>query len=187
VGRGALAGPVVAAAVVLPPDSKLLGVNDSKTVEEEQREALFETIVAQAVAVGIGLSHAAVIDRINVLNASLAAMTRAVGNLGIVPKMVLVDGRDAIESPLIDGRPPVVPVIGGDSKSLAIAAASIVAKVTRDRLMRKLHQRHPEYNFLSNKGYGTKEHIEAISRHGALPEHRKSYRLNWLEKEPSLF
>ncbi len=181
-GRGALAGPVVAAAVVLPPESDLYGVNDSKRLTEAQREALFPRIVKSALAVGIGVGKPELIDSRNILNATLAMMARAIENLRMEPAVVLVDGRDRVES-----RFRIIPVIGGDRKSLAVAAASIVAKVTRDRLMRRLHGRYPVYNFLENKGYGTPEHLEAIERHGMIPEHRKSYRLKTIEKTLRLF
>ncbi len=181
-GRGALAGPVVAAAVILPPDSGLFGVNDSKRLTEMRRESLFSSIVETAISVGIGVGQPALIDSENILNATLIAMARAVGNLGRIPALVLVDGRDGI-----DCLTGVVPVIGGDHKSLSIAAASVVAKVTRDRLMRKLHRRYPVYNFENNKGYGTREHLEAIERHGTTPVHRQSYRLKTVEKTLSLF
>jgi len=181
-GRGALAGPVVAAAVILPRDSGLVGVNDSKRVSESQREALFPEIVKTALAVGIGIGNPRLIDSRNILNATLTAMARAIGCLRITPSIVLVDGRDRVECEV-----PVIPVIGGDRRSLSIAAASIVAKVTRDRLMRRLHARYPAYNFLENKGYGTREHLEAISRHGMIPDHRKSYRLKTVEKTERLF
>jgi ribonuclease HII len=181
-GRGALAGPVVAGAVILPRDSGLVGVNDSKRLTEAKRESLFASVVENAIAVGIGISQPGLIDSKNILNATLIAMSRAVANLGITPAVVLVDGRDCIECP---GK--VVPVIGGDGKSLSVAAASIVAKVARDRLMRKLHRRHPAYNFENNKGYGTQEHLDAIGRYGRTPVHRQSYRLKTVEKSPSLF
>lgn len=181
-GRGALAGPVVAAAVVLPRESGLVGVNDSKRVSETQREALFPKIVKSALSVGIGIGNPELIDSRNILNATLTAMARAISNLRVLPSIILVDGRDRVES-----RIPVVPIVGGDRRSLAIAAASIVAKVTRDRLMRRLHARYPVYNFLDNKGYGTREHLDAISRHGTIPDHRKSYRLKTVEKTLRLF
>ncbi len=182
VGRGALAGPVVAAAVILPPDSGLVGVDDSKRLTEKQRETVFSVIVGKALAVGIGIGHPTLIDDRNILNATLIAMARAAGNLKLEPSIILVDGRDRIES-----TTHVVPIIGGDRKSLAIAAASIVAKVARDRMMRRLHERHPVYNFLSNKGYGTREHLEAIGRYGMIAEHRKSYRVKTVENSPRLF
>ncbi|UCG51969.1 MAG: ribonuclease HII [Candidatus Latescibacterota bacterium] len=181
-GRGALAGPVVAAAVILPRDSGLLGVDDSKRLTESRRETLFSDIVGKALSVGISVGQPSLIDTRNILNATLIAMARAVRNLGIRPATVLVDGRDRIQYPA-----KVISVIGGDRKSLAVAAASIVAKVTRDRLMRRLHKRYPAYNFLNNKGYGTKEHLNAISRYGTVPAHRKSYRLKSVEKSLSLF
>ena len=181
-GRGALAGPVVAAAVILPRDSGLVGVNDSKRVSETQREALFPEIVRTALSVGIGIGNPRLIDSRNILNATLSAMARAISNLRVLPSIVLVDGRDRVES-----RIPVIPIVGGDGRSLSIAAASIVAKVTRDRLMRRLHARYPVYNFLENKGYGTREHLDAISRHGMIPDHRKSYRLKTVEKTERLF
>jgi len=181
-GRGALAGPVVAAAVVLPAGADLLGVNDSKKVSEAQREFLFAEIVKTALSIGIGVGNPDLIDSRNILNATLAAMARAIDNLRMAPSLVLVDGRDAVECPF-----PVVPVVGGDARSLSVAAASIVAKVTRDRVMRRLHRRYPLYNFLENKGYGTPEHLEAIARHGVIPEHRKSYRLKSVEKTLRLF
>jgi len=181
-GRGALAGPVVAAAVILPRGSGLEGVNDSKLLTEKQRESLFPEIVSKALSVGIGVGQPALIDERNILCATLEVMARAVRNLKLTPSVTLVDGRDRIESPTA-----VIPIVGGDRKSLAIAAASIVAKVTRDRLMRRLHKRHPMYNFFRNKGYGTREHLEAIGRHGMISEHRKSYRIKTVEKTPRLF
>lgn len=181
-GRGALAGPVVAAAVVLRREADLAGVDDSKRLTEAQRESLFPRIVESAIAVGIGVGQPSLIDSRNILNATLAAMARAIMNLRMDPGVILVDGRDRVES-----RFRVIPVIGGDRKSLSVAAASIVAKVARDRLMKRLHGRYPVYNFLDNKGYGTREHLEAIVRHGVIPEHRKSYRLKSIEKTLRLF
>jgi ribonuclease HII len=172
----------VAAAVILPLGSNLIGVNDSKKLSEAQRETLFGDIVGTALSVGIGLGSPHLIDTRNILNATLAAMARAIANLRLAPSVVLVDGRDAVECPF-----PVVPVIGGDARSLSVAAASVVAKVTRDRVMRRLHSRYPRYNFLENKGYGTPEHLDAIARHGMIREHRKSYRLKTVEKTLRLF
>lgn len=182
VGRGAFAGPVVAAAVVLPRESELVGVNDSKKLSEDEREAIFPVIVQRAIAIGISYSHPALIDRVNVLNATLMAMAGAAENLRLAADLIIIDGRDRID---IDRR--VIPVIGGDGKSLSIAAASLVAKVARDRLMRKLHKRHPLYNFISNKGYGTKEHIAAIVAHGMTPAHRRTYCVSAVENTPGLF
>jgi ribonuclease HII len=179
-GRGALAGPVVAAAVILPPHSGLVGVDDSKRLSEPFREQLFGAIVATATAVTISFGHPALIDERNILQATLMTMHRAVARLGIRPDMVLVDGRDAIDW---DG--PVAAVKQGDGKSLAIAAASVVAKVARDRMMRKLHNRFPQYNFVRNKGYGSREHLEAILANGTAPPHRRSFRLKVIENDPS--
>jgi ribonuclease HII len=172
----------VAAAVVLPRDSELLGVDDSKKVAEDERERLFDDIAAKSLAIGIAFSHPDLIDRRNILNATLMAMARAACNLRVEPDVVLIDGRDRIELPW-----RVIAVKKGDGLSLSIAAASIVAKVARDRLMRKLHRKHPTYNFLNNKGYGTKDHLEAIERHGLLVEHRRSYLSKTVENLPSLF
>ncbi len=180
-GRGALAGPVAAACVVLPPFPALVGVKDSKKIAEKDREVLFDAIVKKAVAIGIAFSSPASIDENNILVATLATMERAVANLGLEPDVILVDGRDRIRC---KGR--VVAIPGGDGKSLAIAAASVVAKVARDRLMRKLHSKHPAYNFLKNKGYGTKEHVDAIRRLGLLPQHRRSYNVKSIAKSAEM-
>jgi ribonuclease HII len=180
-GRGALAGPVVAAAVIMPPSSGLVGVRDSKRIGEREREELFPAIVEKSLAVGIGFSNPDFIDRHNILVATLAAMSAAIRNLKIQPEVVIVDGRDA---PAASCR--VIPVIGGDRFSFSIAAASIVAKVARDRWMRKLHRKHPMYNFLKNKGYGTQEHVEAIQTYGMLSTHRKSYRVKNIEINPQM-
>lgn len=169
-GRGALAGPVVCAAVILPPDSNLLRVDDSKAVGEEEREGLFDTIVRTALAVGVAFSQPPVIDRENILRATLIAMHRAVDGLGRRPDLVLVDGRDTFQ-----WRGRMVAIKKGDSQSLSIAAASIVAKVSRDRAMRRLHRRYPGYNFEQNKGYGTKDHLEALSKLGPAEVHRRSF------------
>lgn len=181
-GRGALAGPVVSAAVVLRDDCDLIRVYDSKAVLEADREALFHDIVASAVSVGIAFSHPAVIDRDNILRATLASMHRAVAALRLQPDLVLVDGRETIQWP---GR--VVPVIKGDAKSLCVAAASIVAKVARDRFMRRLHRAFPGYCFDQNKGYGTRDHLAAIAAHGAAVVHRRSFLGKVVANEPSMF
>lgn len=182
VGRGALAGPVVCAAVVLPRASGLVGVDDSKTLDSGRRDELFERIVAAAESVRIALGHPGLIDRENILNATLATMHRAVDALRPRPDLVLVDGRDAFQWP-----GTVVPVAQGDAHSLSIAAASIVAKVARDRMMQRIHTRFPQYHFDKNKGYGTKDHIEAISRHGAAAVHRRSFLLKIVEKNLTMF
>jgi len=180
VGRGALAGPVVAAAVILPPDPGLIGVDDSKRLSERFREELFGDIVAAATAVTISFGHSSLIDERNILQATLMTMHRAVARLGTRPDLVLVDGRDVIQ-----WEGPVVAVKQGDARSLAIAAASVVAKVARDRMMRKLHKRFPHYNFMRNKGYGSREHLDAIMAHGAAPPHRRTFRPKIIENDPS--
>lgn len=182
-GRGALAGPVAAAAVILPVGSDLLGVNDSKQLSRAEREEAFTAILRKALAVGLSFSQPRVIDARNVLNATLEAMRRAIENLRVRPDVVILDGRDRIAE--LPER--VIAITGGDGKSLCIAAASIVAKVARDRVMARLHREHPAYNFLSNKGYGTREHIDAILRNGMSAVHRKSYRIGPVAELPSLF
>jgi ribonuclease HII len=182
-GRGALAGPVVTAAVILPPESGLIGVDDSKRLPEKRREELFGTIVSAATAVTIACGHPPLIDDRNILQATLMMMHRAVSRLRPRPELVLVDGRDSFQW---DGSGPVVALTKGDSKSLAIAAASVVAKVARDRMMRKLHKRFPHYNFESNKGYGSKEHLDALLEYGPGPAHRRSFRPKVVENPPRL-
>lgn len=170
VGRGPLAGPVVAAAVILDPENLPCGVNDSKVLSARQREAAFENIVATALAVGVASVTAAEIDRLNIRRASLAAMARAVDALALTPVYVLVDGRD---------RPPLSypssPIVKGDSISLSIAAASIVAKVARDGMMRRLATHYPAYGFDTNAGYAAKRHLDALEIHGPTPLHRLSF------------
>lgn len=170
VGRGPLAGPVVAGAVILPKDCALLYLNDSKQLSEKKREELFGEIMETAVAVGIGYNTPARIDEINILQATYEAMREAVGNLRVRPDLLL---NDAVTIPGLSVRQ--VPIIKGDAKSISIAAASIVAKVTRDRLMVKYDRIYPEYGFASNKGYGSAEHIEAVRKYGPTPIHRKSF------------
>ena len=170
VGRGPFAGPVVAAAVILPKKSELLYINDSKKLSEKRREELFEEIQKEAVAIGIGCIGPQIIDQINILQATYEAMRQAVGNLCIEPDLLL---NDAV---MIPGLPmKQVPIIKGDAKSISIGAASIIAKVTRDRMMEQYEILFPEYGFSSNKGYGTKEHIEAIKENGMTPIHRRSF------------
>ncbi len=181
-GRGALAGPVVAAAVVLREDCDLIRIYDCKAVAESDRESLFQDIVNSSVSVGIAFSHPAVIDRDNILRATLASMHRAVAALRMNPDLVLIDGRETIQWP---GR--VVPVIKGDAKSLCVAAASIVAKVARDRFMRRLHRAFPGYCFDQNKGYGTRDHLAAIATMGAAVVHRRSFLGKMVANEPSMF
>jgi ribonuclease HII len=181
-GRGALAGPVVSAAVVLREDFDLVRVYDSKAVREGDREMLFRDIVASAVSVGISFGHPALIDRENILCTTLMTMHRAVAALRVDVGLVLVDGRESFQWA---GR--LIPVVKGDSKSLSVAAASIVAKVARDRLMRRLHRRYPCYHFDRNKGYGTAEHLDAIAAHGAADVHRRTFLAKIVENNLSMF
>lgn len=170
VGRGPLAGPVVAGAVILPKDCSLLYLNDSKKLSEKKREELYEKIMESAVAVGIGYNTPARIDEINILQATYEAMREALANLSVKPDLLL---NDAVTIPKVDIKQ--VPIIKGDAKSISIAAASIVAKVTRDRLMVKYDEVYPGYGFASHKGYGTAMHMEAIRKYGPTPIHRKSF------------
>ena len=172
-GRGCLAGPVVAAAVVLAPDARIAGLDDSKKLSPAAREAVFEAVMAEALAVGIGQGSPAEIDALNILHASLEAMRRAVYDLALTPEVLLIDGNRAIsEAPW-----PQETVVKGDARSLSIAAASVVAKVTRDRLMVRLHEAFPEYGWAGHKGYPTASHYAALRTHGPSPHHRRSFRL----------
>ena len=170
VGRGPFAGPVVAGAVILPPDCEILYVNGSKQLSEKMREQLYDEIMEKAVSVAVGYASPQRIDEINILQATYEAMREAVSKLDVTPQILL---NDAVTIPQI--TIPQVPIIKGDAKSISIAAASIVAKVTRDRLMREYDKIMPEYGFASNKGYGSKEHIEAIKKYGPTPIHRRSF------------
>ena len=169
VGRGPLVGPVVTAAVILPRDFYDERINDSKKLTEKKRELLYDVIMENAVSVGIGISSEDVIDEINILEATKKAMIEAVNNLNVKPEHLLID---AVK---LNIDIPQTSIIKGDAKSESIAAASIVAKVTRDRMMIELDKLHPEYDFKHNKGYGTKKHIEAIEKYGILKEHRKTF------------
>jgi len=169
-GRGPLAGPVVAASVILPEGLRIPGVDDSKKLSPETRERLFDVINAQALAVGIGMGSPEMIDRINILQATLHAMLEAVFALSPQPDFILIDGISQIDSTI-----PQKTVKKGDSLSLSIAAASIIAKVTRDRLMRELDAIHPGYGFAGHKGYGSAAHLEAIRQLGPSPVHRLSF------------
>src|SRR3954469_5687544 len=169
-GRGPLAGPVVAAAVILKKGRIPKGLNDSKQLCEEDREELFPRIMEMAVAVGVGEASVEEIDLVNIRQATHLAMARAVRSLSIAAEFALVDGNDA----------PALPckcdtLVGGDGRSVSIAAASIIAKVTRDRLMIRLHDEHPGYNWRSNKGYGTAEHYSGLKAHGVTVHHRRSF------------
>lgn len=175
VGRGPFAGPVVAGAVILPKDCEILYINDSKQISEKKREELYEEIMEKAVAAQVGYASPARIDEINILQATYEAMRQAVSKLPVVPQILL---NDAVTIPGI--TIPQVPIIKGDAKSVSIAAASIVAKVTRDRLMREYDKIMPQYGFASNKGYGSREHIEAIKKYGPTPIHRRTFIRNVL-------
>ena len=170
-GRGPLAGPVVAAAVILPPTRSMKGVADSKTLTAEQREKALVLIQEKALGIGIGIVEAEEIDRLNILRASLKAMKLALQSLSLSPDCLFIDGLHTLELPL---KQQAIPK--GDGRCLSIAAASIVAKVTRDRLMVDYHERYPQYNFARHKGYGTREHLQAIREHGCCPLHRQSFR-----------
>lgn len=170
-GRGPLAGPVVAAAVILNPEIKIIGLDDSKKLTERERERLFSEIKDKAVAVGVGIIDNKVIDRINILQATFRAMQEAINKLTPRPDYILIDGNR--ELPGIEIQQETV--VDGDSKVNTIAAASIIAKVCRDRILDDYHSTYPEYGFLRNKGYGTSEHIEALKKHGPSPIHRYSF------------
>ncbi|MBP3899850.1 MAG: ribonuclease HII [Blautia sp.] len=170
VGRGPLAGPVVACAVILPTDCDILYLDDSKKLSEKKREELYDVIMEKAVSVGIGMRDHRRIDEINILQATYEAMREAIANLRVTPQILL---NDAVTIP--DVIIPQVPIIKGDQKSVSIAAASIVAKVTRDRLMCEYDKVVPEYGFKDNKGYGSAAHIEALKKYGPCPIHRRTF------------
>ena len=175
VGRGPLAGPVVAGAVILPKDDMILYLNDSKKLSEKKREMLYDEIMDRAVATGIGMASPARIDEINILQATYEAMRMAIDNLKVRPDILL---NDAVTIPQVDILQ--VPIIKGDAKSISIAAASIIAKVTRDRLMVEYDKVLPGYDFASNKGYGTKAHIAGLKELGPTPIHRRSFIHNYV-------
>ncbi len=177
VGRGPLAGPVVAAAVVLPPDYINSDIKDSKKLTAAKRERLFSIIEKDSLAVGMRVVDVDVIDRVNILQASLQAMRDSVLELSVSPDFILVDGVHRV--PIIT---PQKPLIKGDNLSISIAAASIMAKVTRDHIMEIYHRQFPHYNFLKNKGYGTKEHLDAIRKFGICKIHRKSFHVKNLNQ-----
>lgn len=175
VGRGPLAGPVVTCAVILPKDCDILYLNDSKKVSEKKRELLYDEIMEKAVAVSIGEASWERIDEINILQATYEAMRTAVNNLSVKPDILL---NDAVTIPLVDIKQ--VPIIKGDAKSASIAAASIVAKVTRDRMMVKFDDKYPGYGFAKHKGYGTAQHIQALKELGPCEIHRRSFIKNFI-------
>lgn len=178
VGRGPLAGPVVAGAVILPKDCDILYINDSKQLSEKKREELYEIIQEKAVACSVGIVSPERIDEINILQATYEAMRQAVGKLSPAPDLLL---NDAVTIPLITIRQ--VPIIKGDAKSISIGAASIYAKVTRDRMMVEYDKMYPEYGFAKNKGYGSAEHIAALKKYGPSVIHRKSFIGNFVGEE----
>lgn len=170
-GRGPLCGPVVAAAVILPKNYHLEGLNDSKQLSEKKREAFYEILKKEALSIGVGIVSAKDIDEINILEASRKAMYIAINNLDITPEYILSDAMK-----LDDINIPYTSIIHGDALSLSIAAASVVAKVTRDHIMMELDRKHPEYNIKKHKGYPTKEHLELIEKYGIFEEYRMSYK-----------
>jgi ribonuclease HII len=176
-GRGPLAGPVVAAAVILPPGYLNSEIKDSKKLSSSKREELYEIINKEAVAIGMMVVDADIIDRVNILQATLQAMRDAVLELPASPDFLLIDGNQRI--PILT---PQKPIVKGDSLSISIAAASIIAKVSRDRIMEMYHRQFPQYNFQQNKGYGTKEHLKAIKQFGICKIHRKSFHVKYLNQ-----
>lgn len=174
-GRGPLAGPVVAGAVILPKDCCILYLNDSKKLSEKRRELLFQEIREKALAWGVGIVPPQRIDEINILQATYEAMRQAIGQLSVTPEVLL---NDAVRIPGVDI--PQVPIIKGDAKSVSIAAASIMAKVTRDHMMLEYDKLYPEYGFARHKGYGTAAHIQAIREHGPCAIHRRSFIRNFV-------
>ncbi|WP_322200235.1 ribonuclease HII [Acutalibacter intestini] len=169
-GRGPLAGPVCAAAVILPVDCEIEGLNDSKKLSEKRREALFEMIIEKAISYGIGWSDQEEIDQVNILQATFLAMSRAVSQLSPAAEFALIDGN---RMPFLNI--PGEAIVKGDGQCACIAAASILAKVSRDRLLIEMDRQYPEYGFAQHKGYGTKTHYAAIKRYGILPVHRRSF------------
>ena len=169
-GRGPLAGPVVAAAAVLPKDCQIFYLNDSKKLSEKKRDLLFDEIKEKAVAYGIGIVSPQVIDEINILQATYEAMRQAISQLNVIPEILL---NDAVTIPGVDIMQ--VPIVKGDAKSVSIAAASILAKVTRERMMMEYDQIYPEYGFAKHKGYGTAAHIAALKEYGPCPIHRRTF------------
>ena len=176
-GRGPLAGPVVAAACILPVDCEIEGLNDSKKLSEKKRELLFDEIKEKAVAYSIAFATNEEIDRFNILNATMLAMIRAIEGLSVKADYAIVDGNCVRNFPI-----PAMAIVKGDAKSPSIAAASILAKVTRDRLCLEMDEKYPEYNFKKHKGYPTKEHRELVIKHGPCPLHRRTF-LKFMEKE----
>ena len=175
-GRGPLAGPVVVAGVIMPQDSMIEGINDSKKVSEKKREKLYDLIIEEAISYSIAIIGHDVIDDINILNATKSGVTKVVDELDLKPDLIIVDALTHINTRGI----PYEPIIKGDAKCYNIAAASILAKVTRDRIMREWDEVYPQYGFISHKGYGTAKHIDAIKKYGLCPIHRKTFTKNFV-------
>ncbi len=175
-GRGPLAGPVVVASVILPENSMIEGVNDSKKVSEKRREEIYEKIIEEAISYGVGIIEQDEIDEINILNATKKGLTISLKQLKVKPDLILVDALEHIDTLGI----PYESIIKGDAKCYSIAAASIIAKVTRDRIMREWDKVYPEYGFEKHKGYGTANHISAIREYGLTPLHRKTFTKNFI-------
>ena len=175
-GRGPLAGPVVVASVIMKPDSFIEGVNDSKKVSEKKREKLYEQIIEEAVSYSVGIIDQNEIDEINILNATKKGLTESIKGLKVKPERIIVDALDKIDTCGI----PYMPIVKGDAKCYSIAAASIIAKVTRDRIMRQWDEVYPMYGFSRHKGYGTAAHIAAIKEYGLCPLHRRSFTKNFI-------
>ena len=180
-GRGPLAGPVIAASVIFPEKARINGLRDSKILSEIQREKLYPRILQKSLAWSVAVVSHGEIDRINILQASLLAMSVSINRLKVKPDLILVDGNKIFRSSI-----PALPIVDGDAKSFSIAAASIIAKVTRDRIMKRLSAKFPVYNWKSNKGYGTKEHVEAIKSYGPCVLHRKSFLTKILSEQQLL-
>lgn len=174
-GRGPFAGPVVVASVILPRNSMIEGVNDSKKVSEKRREKVYEEIIKEAISYSVGIVDETKIDEINILQATKMGLTNSVKGLKVKPDVILVDALDKIDTKNI----PYISVIKGDAKIYSISAASIIAKVTRDRIMREYDEVYPEYGFATHKGYGTAKHIQAIKEHGICNLHRKTFTKNF--------
>ena len=175
-GRGPLAGPVVVAGVIMPKDSMIEGVNDSKKVSEKKREKLYDMILEEAISYSVAIIGQDVIDEINILNATKQGVTKVVEELDVKPNLILVDALTHINTKSI----PYDSIIKGDAKCYNIAAASIIAKVTRDRIMREWDEIYPQYGFINHKGYGTAKHIEAIKEYGPCPIHRRTFIKNFI-------
>ena len=177
-GRGALAGPVCAAAVILPPGFEIPGLNDSKQLTDKKRRELFPVIQAQAIAWGIAMVDEQVIDEINILNATFRAMKEAIDQLSVRPDLALIDGNR-----VTDFGVPAIPIVKGDARVASIAAASILAKVARDEYMEKMDEVYPAYGFVVHKGYGTKRHYAAVDQYGLCPIHRKTFFRKYYEQK----